>query len=360
MRKRQHYVPRFYLKHFRSSEGRINIYNIQRRKIIEEGGLRGQCREDYMYGETEEVEEMLSKFEDDVAPVIRKSVLRKGEIPGGNEEVSDLVTFISLQMVRTKEKEEEVNEVIDSLCKKLYENHPDLESLDFDKYEIRHEHAVMFSMSSALEVGKAIYDLSYEVVESGSKEEFITSDNPVFRYNQYKEGIPECSGIGVIESGIQIFVPFSPDYAVVGYDPNVYSFDGERRGATKILSSDTRELNKMQAVNAGENLYFSSRDMGTSVRKAFESVASKREEKGVQATEFEKEDDENRRLIRQRPKLPNLNFDLSFLHVQPSARRVPLEDRRDSNRKPPPSPPPEWENPDPPPPEAEGRYHRLD
>ena len=54
-KKRQHYVPRFYLKNFSiNSEGKaIGIYNVEKCKFIPSGSLKSQAYENYFYGEDE-------------------------------------------------------------------------------------------------------------------------------------------------------------------------------------------------------------------------------------------------------------------------------------------------------------------
>lgn len=49
--KKQHFVPRFYLRKF-SADGRsVNIWNLTNEKRIQGANLKNQCYKDYFYGE---------------------------------------------------------------------------------------------------------------------------------------------------------------------------------------------------------------------------------------------------------------------------------------------------------------------
>jgi len=48
--KKQHYVPKFYLKRFTPNERLINLYNLKSRRNIIGASLSSQCYKDYMYG----------------------------------------------------------------------------------------------------------------------------------------------------------------------------------------------------------------------------------------------------------------------------------------------------------------------
>lgn len=359
MGEKQHYVPRFYLRNFSEMEGAVRMYNINDDRIIHEASIKGQCQKSYMYGRNEILEGIISDFESEVAPVIKKYLVEKRKIPfRKKEEMSYIIFFIALQMVRTEYQEKMVNRGIDAMYKSVAREDPRFDDYDLSKYKVKTDKAILLALSSLNVCAEGIWDLRFDVLESGRTEEFITSDNPVFRYNQYKEDIPECPGTGVVESGIQIFAPFSPNYSVIAYDEDIYRLKNRERGAKKISSRDTRTMNKIQAVNADENIYFYSRSMGTSVRKAVKSVRGKREVEGVETTEFRNVDDPNEKLVRHHHKIPNLKLNLSFLETRTNARRVPVYDRRELLRKPPPEPPEEIDKPDPP--KTGGHYRRVE
>ena len=63
-KKRQHYVPKFYLKLFSWDDKKlINIYNISHKQIIPNGTLEKQCYEDYFYGKDLVIENSFGTIE---------------------------------------------------------------------------------------------------------------------------------------------------------------------------------------------------------------------------------------------------------------------------------------------------------
>src|SRR5258706_16116790 len=99
-------------------------------------------------------------------------------------------------------------------------------------------------------------DLSSHVLVAPQESRFITSDNPVFKYNPYCEGIPSQGVTGTTCSGFVAFFPISPQIALCLFDSNVYKV-GTRasRGASQLTPEDVDQINRMQFVGAGDNVY---------------------------------------------------------------------------------------------------------
>ena len=79
-KKRQHYVPQFYLRNFVREDNKFTIFNIKSEKIIENAPYRKQCYEDYYYGDDEVWEEKLGAIESSAALIIAK-INKLGVIP---------------------------------------------------------------------------------------------------------------------------------------------------------------------------------------------------------------------------------------------------------------------------------------
>jgi hypothetical protein len=345
MGKKQHYVPKFYLKHFESKKKRINMFYINGERFIPDVGLRDQCYNDFMYGSDGNLEEALANFESVVAPILQQCV-NEGRLPrSGSEEMDMLVFFIALQMLRTEGRAKEMNDLFDTVMKGAYKKHPAFKDINLDDIRIVLDDPVQASLQNIVVVSEEIRDLKYKIVKSSAREDFITSDNPVFRYNIFKQGPFELPGIGIFEKGFLLFLPISPKYLVIAYDHTTYLSEGVDKIVNKVTRKDTRSCNKIQALNAKDALYFSSRDMSTSVRKAYESMKYKRGELGVRLTEFVQEGDSSKSLLRHHKKIPNLSLDLSFLWVNDRSSKIPPRNRINKMRIEPHPPPFEREDP---------------
>ena len=69
--KRQHFLPRHYLRQFRFGEGeQVLASRIDPYRHIGPAGIDRQCQEDYFYGDDGVLEDILKDFEDGAAPVL--------------------------------------------------------------------------------------------------------------------------------------------------------------------------------------------------------------------------------------------------------------------------------------------------
>ncbi len=69
--KRDHFVPRHYLRQFRFGDtDQIAIARIDPFKIVGLGPISRQCQEDYFYEKNEALNDLLGRGEADIAPVL--------------------------------------------------------------------------------------------------------------------------------------------------------------------------------------------------------------------------------------------------------------------------------------------------
>lgn len=70
-KKRQHYVPRFYMREFADSNKKFSVLNLKTGERIEKVSYSSQCYKDYYYGSDGIWEEQLGEMENKWADVIR-------------------------------------------------------------------------------------------------------------------------------------------------------------------------------------------------------------------------------------------------------------------------------------------------
>lgn len=333
MGKNQHYVPRFFLRSFKSKEKRINIYNLKREKSIKDVGLYNQCKKSYMYG-GDKIEDLISKFENEAAPVIKEIVGDRRPQTEEDGSLYTIVAFISFQYLRTERRGEVINAIVDRMSKSIFKEHPDFSNEEIESIEVGYDRPVTIPLSNWDVIIDCISDLRYSIVLNRSDKSFISSDDPVFQYNQYLESA-EHPGTGALSVGLQMFLPVSPDVCILAYDDVVYKSDS----ISRILyanESDVYTLNVMQSINALENLYFDDYSMSDYVDNVYQKSKKYRESTGVVINEYVSEDDEDKALVSQHLSMPNLSLYLSFLEVRKSAKKIPLYERVNTYRKKPP------------------------
>ena len=82
--KKQHYVPKFYLKYFARDDKCFSILNINNYKIIEKAPYMNQCHEKYFYDKDNQYESMLSTLEYKWASLFDK-IIKQDYFPNNNE-----------------------------------------------------------------------------------------------------------------------------------------------------------------------------------------------------------------------------------------------------------------------------------
>jgi hypothetical protein len=219
---RHHYVPQFYLRAFACATKRINLYNFKNGNFIKEAGLRDQCYITHFYGETDEMENRLANLEADLAPVIQK-IVTTGCLPkSGSEEHLLLYTFVALQSLRTASVAGSMSDSLDKANKLVFRDGAVTEGGSAYGLNMSSGEAILMALSLTSTVLSGIDDLKAHLIQAPKNGRFITSDNPVFKYNQYYQDVKNYGKNGINNSGFQVFLPLSPEFLILLYDKHVY------------------------------------------------------------------------------------------------------------------------------------------
>lgn len=326
MSKRHHFVPVFYLRRFASLPRRINVYNLSRSSLFKNVSLRQQCYRRGFYVR-QGLEDDLAHFESRAAPVLAEIVDAATPPERGSTGHEVLLQFVSLQLLRTLGAVEQTRRQMADLRDAAF--HPDDPSRPPDD---SHERVLELALNPVPVFAGAIQDLVPVVIRNSTELPFIASDQPVFRYNAYCEGVTWCGLLGARCAGLQIFVPLSPALTLLLFDGRVYKC-GSRGSARSIEASlaDTQALNKLQAVSAHLNLYSSRSDEAYLAALARQTRRARRSSRPV-TVEAVADDDPMDSLIHQYERMPQLGLRLSFLRIRRNARKVSLDTRARSYR----------------------------
>ena len=317
--KQHHYVPKSYLRRFASKPKRINIFNLQRRIAREDVSIKDQCRKRNYYGD-QGIEDALGDLETEAAKAI-KSLIIDPE-PSLSQTI---LQFVAVQHVRTPAS---VNSAA-AMLGKMFQltastglggtNHmaSDVESLV----------TPAFVLSMADEVTNAIADLNFRVL-SHPKSVFITSDNPVFFYNQYCEQAQNTGITGATRIGLQIFAPLSPRHLLMLFDGGTYDYIKSRT----LTDSDIETLNGLQVLSAARNVYFDDWHQLGRVTALVDRFAHLRAGELGKAEEIASDQNENESLIHGYLEVPNVGLNLSVLRIKKRALRTSMDRRLNGTR----------------------------
>lgn len=327
-KKRHHYVPRFYLRGFSSATNRINVYNLERRLPIRDASLRDQCYRHRFYG-TDDVENSLSTIEAEIAPVLQE-IRMSNRLPHyGSASWETLVFFIALQETRTALRAKLFETGFTEMMRMVLGKSTGHKEIDFNDVTLSLKNIGLWSLQFVPAIYSTLTDLRGHLAYVTKRSAFVTSDNPVFKYNLYCENVKGIGTTGTLARGLLVFMPISPRHVVILYDDEIYNVGTGHRSFTKNPpASDIFAINLLQVVSAEANLYYDEWRMTNKIGRVIEEAQRFLPENRViveEFVEFGREDESS--LIHQFEPSPNLRLKLSFFSLKSSALKIPLNER---------------------------------
>lgn len=288
-KKKQHYVPRFYLKLFSWGDKKaINIYNIRSQKPIWGGSLKDQCYETYFYGKDLVFENAFGDLESAASRVINQIIRRKSAQEQSTQEHRTILTHALLQRARTKYAAEADEEMGDTLIKTIMGEGGTLIREEPDQAEIKNDNPTALPLATMALIIPVAMDLMYKVLVNKTSLSFITSDCPVVLYNRACEQSKVMSHIGLASKGLEIIFPLSPKHILLFYDERIYKVGARKqRFAYVNVENDVRQFNDLQWLNAHENIYFNDRSLYPEILRGASKNIKKRHTKKAYINKYQ-------------------------------------------------------------------------
>ena len=262
-KKRQHFVPKFYLRQFSPDisvrvrdRKTINILNLRRGQLIRNVGLKEQCYRDFFYGRDRVRENQFAELEGFTQPVIGRIVANRQLPEYGNVDHLVMVLFAHAQAFRTEQAARRIEETDDKVNAEIMrmENASDQAKL---RALVTHDNHVNAALGYSQKHYSLLLDLECKLLVAGDGLEFLTSDHPAVLYNQLFEFWDGSSHTGLGSVGLQIFYPLSPKLTLVMFDSNVYHYGNRDERVIHVKARrHVRALNALQVVSASTNVYF--------------------------------------------------------------------------------------------------------
>ena len=325
--KKQHFIPKLYLKLFsnNSDNNQIGLFYIPKEIFKSSVPLKSQAKEDYFYGEDGVLEEDLSKLEAIAAPCL-KDIINTTSIP---QKVSDdyfkVLSFSMIMASRTKDAAEEINAMTDQMGKLIMSGNDEFKE-KLDDYVLRYKNAAAIAIATTAKCLPITFDLKLKLLINKSRHYFITSDNPVVKYNQFLEERKHFGGhVGLATKGLQIFFPISPIHMLCFYDEWVYKIGDKLKTVVEMTNSeDIDKLNTLQILNSFDHLYFNNDISEFYIKQLFNKIGGKRMQDYSQLKEVHKTKNENgeeRVLYHSMRQNLQINLSLSFVSQTKRAKR---------------------------------------
>ena len=258
-KKKQHYVPKMFMRNFADDNKRFSVLRTQGGKVLEHVYSDSQCFKDYYYGKDLVWENNLGKLEECWAPVITK--ICEGQQLNDNE-ILLVKQFALYQRQRTlaegnykkQQKRAELMEISKMYCASKKIQDPEQIEKYVDKIA---DEAVTPQelLDIAANAEKMIDDLCVTVIEYDTNTKLISSDAPIVLWNTF-----EKNGVGYMCMGLVIFFPICPTKLITIYDGKMYS---RNKGKQYIISNDeneVRNLNIIQYLSAEQIVFALKKD----------------------------------------------------------------------------------------------------
>ncbi len=268
--KNQHFVPRCYLRPFTIDEAgaAINLYNIDRQKLIRFAPVKNQCSGDYFYGHDEILERAIQSVEGGYGTALR-------EIQGHGNVLTDthrtiLKTFWLFQHIRTEAAAMRAVEASASMG--------EVAGITDPSFRMAIKDAVIISMRAFAEKMHIIDDMKVCLIRNKTQTPFFTSDDPAILTNRwwFKDKRTQGRSFGLQSAGNIILLPLSPKLLCLGYDGNVYSVPHDRGKVDVRKEHDIASFNQHQILNCRANLFVKDTEHSGVVHKAFIESAKNR------------------------------------------------------------------------------------
>lgn len=320
-KKRQHFVPKFYLRQFSFDGGdRLHMIHAGGLRSIAGIGLKGQCYDDYFYGKNPVVENALQDLEGVTAEVFRTIIANRKLPDRGTPDDFVLRTFICLQWGRTRSHAETSEAMFDKMLKTAYGPEWRAKGItqeQIDEVYFGTDYPGLFSLGMASETVPFMGDLESKLVLANAHGEFVTSDAPVALYNPYLLGRYPGGVTGLNVRGLVIFYPISPDLLAVLYDRTCYRLGPPHARVVTLGSrSDLTALNNFQFLHADDAVYFRNETLAADHVREFSKLAQMRRDDRsvVQEAQSTQPGDNSSLLISYRAEFP-YRPPLSFLSL---------------------------------------------
>lgn len=311
-KKNHHYVPQFYLRNF-SNDGRsIGMYLLDKKKYIFRASIKKTAYREHLYGEDETIENGLANNESEWCKIIGK-ILDTKTIDLNQEEYIMLLLFLTISEARTLQTAEYNDAQISTLLNLAYKVKNGKEKDLGVHYCIPN----LISMQAAAEITPILSDLDLLLIVNESNRGFITTDNPIVRYNQYFMFRNYYRNYGLGQMGIQLFVPLNPNICLCAYDDIMY-FPQTQNVVTIRSGSQINELNKLFLLNAYDSIFFNN----TQKESYIKSIA--RYSNGKKCFDIPTLGARNKYVIPISHKSVKEKIKLDFFKINPDLKRMPL------------------------------------
>jgi hypothetical protein len=257
-KKKQHYVPKLYLKFFSNFDKRthVGLYNLRTNLYLKSASIDGQNQEDYFYGKNTKIENAFSDLENRIESIIRE-IIRTNSLPAlDSEDYLCLLVYVMFQQNRTKLSALKIENLLNQVTQ-MIKNDKFVPTVELAEIHHQYEYPGIASLENISELIDAVLDLKCKLLINKTEHPFITSDHPVVKWNQFlnqrKYPNPRT---GLATKGLMLLFPISPNIIIAYFDSDVYSLGDDNDSVDVLNENDVLILNLIQSYQCKELVFF--------------------------------------------------------------------------------------------------------
>lgn len=320
-----HYVPQFYLRNFSENYKSVGMFINRHKSYVRQASIKKQACKDYLYGKEQTIEDTLMDIEYKVSIIIKR-IINSYELP--QKETEDyyfLMMYILLQEARVQRQAESMNNFTNQMAKvvaRMYKEHGrlDVEDEVINEMNITMDIPNLTFMQAAVKTYPIMLDLKVSLILIKNDRMFITSDNPVVRYNyMYVVRNYRLRGYGLGNMGIQVFFPISPKCCIYIYDHIMYDTKISEQNTIELTKGKhVDELNKLFYLNSYEFLFFNENIKETYIKRIVSQNSHSNnvnEEVNMLGSTSNKLINYQQRTVRDKINMPFLRINSKFINM---------------------------------------------
>ena len=244
-----HYVPKFYLRLFSGNKNFIAKYMFEQNKMISHSSIDDTGGKYGLYGSNSNgIEKWFMNRENDWSVAIKKVVEKEMIDPN---DYGLLLSFLVYSDNRTLKQADRQNEIVTQQVQayiRIYRDQGEIDISDeeIESIKISYDIPIAHPYNVSCDLVDCCRDLNIGLIKNTSEIEFITSDNPVAKYNYLYVKKGYFRPFGYCHRGVIFLFPLTPRLCLMVYDDVTYVVIGFVNGVINI--DDEKEILKLNRL----------------------------------------------------------------------------------------------------------------
>jgi hypothetical protein len=224
-KKRQHFVPKFYLRQF-SINDRLSVLDLRQNTIYDNTHYATHCKENFLYGKDGKRENYLAVLEAEWAKELKR--INENMFSFTYNAIKTVKQFLAYQLLRTPIAKETTRDSFVEMTKQLVPILAMFENIDLSRINIeklsnnlvddQEIEYIDINFNIINQSEGFIDDLGFMILDNHTDEVFITSEHPVIVKNYFQS----YGGIGSDCFGIVYMMPISSRKYLILFDKKMY------------------------------------------------------------------------------------------------------------------------------------------